>query len=346
MKRGWRNLPFEEWPANDRRAWQALLRDGDVLDGRGVGVHWAEATRQTNLKSYSGWLGWLAARGCLGLGCAPAERATPEQVREYARDLSDSVAPQTVSSYVRDLKVVIKVMMPDRNWDWLDELTNRLKVWAKTKRVAKPRLQSTSDMWLTILDELRRLSIGDLQKRSTQLAYRDTLLVAILLSAPLRLRNLTMIRIDIHLLNISDAWHLRFCGAETKTGRPLHLVLSGDLSEYIQRYLDDIRPKLPGSAFTDRLWLACKGRPMAHQTIYDRICRTTKRLFGAPINPHTFRSIAATMLAEASPNDALRARPLLGHASLETTEAHYINACQIQASNKTNKAIRDIRNRL
>lgn len=344
MKREWRNLPYQDWPEGDRRAWQTLLLDGDILDGRGTCAHWAEATRQTNLKHYSGWLGWLAARGRLEPCWAPADRVTPDQVWAYARELIDSVAPKTVSSYLRDLKVVIKVMARDRNWTWLDELTNRLKVWAKPRRSANPRPQSTHDMWVTVRKDLNHLSSGGLQNRRAQLAYRDALLVAVLLSAPVRLRNLCMIRIGIHLNRVSDEWHLRFSEAETKTGRPLHLVLSGDISDHIQRYLDDVRPWLPGSAASDRLWLACKGCPMAGHSIYDRVCKTTKRLFGHAISPHVFRTIAATTLAEASPTDALRARPLLGHARFETTQDHYIKACQIKASQKTNKAIRDIRN--
>jgi hypothetical protein len=39
----------------------------------------------------------------------------------------------------------------------------------------------------------------------------------------------------------------------------------------------------------------------------------TERLFGTAITPHSFRSIAATASAEAFPEDALHARPLLGH---------------------------------
>ena len=64
---------------------------------------------------------------------------------------------------------------------------------------------------------------------------------------------------------------------------------------------------------------------------------------GPPHYPHAFRSIAATFLAEASPEDALYARPLLGHRQSQTTERYYIRASQIDAARTVTAALRQIR---
>ena len=61
MKRAWGNLAFVAWPEIDRIAWQAPLRDGDVLNGCGQGAHRADATRRTLLTHCAGWLGWVGA---------------------------------------------------------------------------------------------------------------------------------------------------------------------------------------------------------------------------------------------------------------------------------------------
>ena len=82
---------------------------------------------------------------------------------------------------------------------------------------------------------------------------------------------------------------------------------------------------------------------MAAQTIYQRVVKRSRELFGMPINPHAFRSIAATFLAEASPEDALYARPLLGHRQQQTTERYYIRASQIDAARTVSTALRAIR---
>jgi hypothetical protein len=76
-------LRLEDWPTSDRAAWEALFREGDLLDDHtGAALHWREATRKTNLKHYARWLGWCAATGRLEApdrlsGLTPWERATP-----------------------------------------------------------------------------------------------------------------------------------------------------------------------------------------------------------------------------------------------------------------------------
>lgn len=47
-----RSMPFSSWPESDRLAWQAILAEGDVFDGRGPGAHWSAATRQAARYDY------------------------------------------------------------------------------------------------------------------------------------------------------------------------------------------------------------------------------------------------------------------------------------------------------
>jgi integrase len=82
---------------------------------------------------------------------------------------------------------------------------------------------------------------------------------------------------------------------------------------------------------------------MAEETIYASVMATSRRLFGTALNPHAFRSLAATLLAETSPEDALHARPLLGHRQPQTTEKHYIRASQLSAGRKVAVALQKIR---
>jgi integrase len=82
---------------------------------------------------------------------------------------------------------------------------------------------------------------------------------------------------------------------------------------------------------------------MAEETIYDSVMSTSRWLFGTALNPHAFRSLAATLLAETSPEDALHARPLLGHRQPQTTEQYYIRASQRQSAWKVAEALQEIR---
>jgi hypothetical protein len=81
-------LPLSAWPATDRAAWQDLFRAGDILDGQGAAVHWAEATRRTNAKHYARWLGWLVANDFMDGDLAPWERVAPARVEAYGHHAS------------------------------------------------------------------------------------------------------------------------------------------------------------------------------------------------------------------------------------------------------------------
>lgn len=336
-------LPFAGWPADDRTAWDELFRHGDLLDGRGAAVHWAPATRRTNAKHYARWLGWLAANDLLDADLQSWARVTQERVEAYARSLIDRLAPRTAASALIGLKCVIQRMHPEGDWRWLKDLTNRLDRRAQPSREHRDPGHPAPEMYRSLLAELEQLAQGFLEKRRDQLRYRDTLILAILLTCPIRLRNLAMMLIGQHLVRVGAEWHLRFEPHETKTGQPLHLVLPGELGPSLTLYLEQIRPAIPGAASHSHLWPACKGRPMAEETIYMRVMTRSRDLFGVAINPHAFRTIAATFLAESSPEDALHARPLLGHHQSETTERHYIRANQCDAAHHVAAALRRIR---
>ena len=116
-----------------------------------------------------------------------------------------------------------------------------------------------------------------------------------------------------------------------------------EVAPFLAIFLEKVRPAFPRTAGDTHVWPACKGKPMAEETIYARVIKRTRELFGVGLNPHAFRTIAATFLAESSPEDALYARPLLGHRQQETTERYYIRASQIDAARTVSTALRAIR---
>ena len=59
-----RCLKLEAWPEADRKAWEAALAPGDLLDGTmGPGNHWAPDTREKYRKGYGRWLTFLITSG-------------------------------------------------------------------------------------------------------------------------------------------------------------------------------------------------------------------------------------------------------------------------------------------
>lgn len=328
----------------DRGAWNDLFRSGDILYGRGAACHWSEATRKTNRKHYAQFLAWLRANDNLSPNAAPSDRVTWENVEAYARSLMARVAPRTVASCSIGLKTVIKHMHPERDWDWLNDLTNRLNCWAdqaQTKR--KPQAPSAGQVWRIGLNALAQTERSNRVCNAAALEYRDTLMIVLLCAVPIRLRNLAMMRIGLHLDREGEAMFLRFGGNETKNGRPIDMPIPEELWPAFDHYLKHVRPRINGAGLSDRVWIGNKGAPLSENTIYQRICARTEDLFGVPLGPHRFREIVATLLAESSVSDALQARPLLGHVAMGTTERHYIRASQIEASRVVQSALYSVR---
>jgi integrase/recombinase XerD len=68
------------------------------------------------------------------------------------------------------------------------------------------------------------------------------------------------------------------------------------------------------------------GKPMTQHAIPDQINKRARRAFGRNVWPHLFRHCAVTGLVDRAPEQIAIAPDLLGHASLQTTQKHYILA--------------------
>jgi integrase len=285
----------------------------------------------------------LDANGELDPESAPFGRATPDRVSAYARVLMATLAPRSAASAAIGLKCVLQRMHPQENWRWLKEVTNRLDVWSGSSTTRSPMILPAKLVFEGALADLGRLAASAPMSRRDQVHYRDTLIVALLTCCPIRLRNLTQMRIGKHLRQAGLECQLCFEAHETKTHQPIRYVLPSVLLPWLQFYLAEVRPGFPREPEDEGLWPGSKGRPLAGETLYSRVLRATERLFGVAIAPHSFRTMAATALADRSPEDALFARPLLGHRSPRTTERHYIRANQLLASVRINAILRNVR---
>jgi integrase/recombinase XerD len=317
-----RYLAFEAWPSGDRAAWRAAIAKGDILDGQGPAAHWADATKRTNLEHYSRWLGFLVAEDRFREDLSPDERVTPDAVRAYVARLQDEIAPRTVVSALVGLKVVIKAMAPHANWRWLADVCSALNRRSSPRMDKRARMRPTGEICAAALAELSRLNRTALRRRIDRVAFRDTLMLAILVARPLRLRNLTGIRVDHHLVRQGEVLLLCFTAEEVKNRRPLEHTLPDSITPFLQIYLERIKPSFLKGRVSDAPWLGFEGQPLTAHSVYGRIMLVSKRLLGVAINPHLLRDCAATSLSTVSPAAALSAAALLGHQSFATTERH------------------------
>jgi integrase len=154
--------------------------------------------------------------------------------------------------------------------------------------------------------------------------YRDGLVIALLLSCPMRLKNLASLVIRQHLVFDAQGYQVKLAAAETKTGRPYVAAVPHELTPYIDRWLQVYRPvplmasgKVRFVGMTNYLWLARSGRPMSSRAIHEQIKRRTKREFVKAMWPHLFRDCAVTELVDSDPEEIGIAPDLLGHADAD-----------------------------
>lgn len=337
-----KGLPQDQWPTVDQTEWQGLFRIGDIFDGMGTAVSWRSQTRKTNAKHYGHWLGWLRYTDRLDTDAQPWDRVQEDCVREYLKTEMERVASVTVYGRLRGLTSVMLKMRPDIDWQWLQDLTNRFKGWSTPSRDHRARILPADQIYSRALAQLARLSASDLNTPTLRIAYRDAVMLAIAITCPVRLRNFTQTRLGQELVLRNSCWHLTFDDASTKNGATLKFHIPATLEPYVSHYVDYIRTEFPGATLHTGLWAGSKGAPLSEISIYGRMMITSKKLFGVAINPHAFRTIAATFLAEASVKDVYHASRLLGHRDLKTTEDHYIRASQLTASRKVNRVLEEL----
>jgi integrase/recombinase XerD len=330
-----RSLPLAEWPASDQAGWAGLLEDGDILRDRGAGAHWAPTTRVGIIQSYGHWLGWLQRNRPEDLGLEPANRVKPAVIAAYAAWMGEIVAPLSAALRMQHILRVVVLLAPEQDWSWLKRLARRMESRAVPVRIKKGKLIGAQELYAqgaAMMAEATRSTVPDWRDAQH---FRDGLMLCLLASRPLRMRNFSAIEIGRHLCRRGAGFNLRFKGAETKTGQEIDQPVPTTLAPLITRYLEVYRPLLRGRAKaplpTDLLWISRNGTPMERGTIYPRIITLTSRELGMRINPHMFRDCAATSIATEDPEHVRITMQILGHSTIRTSEKHYNHARTNQA---------------
>ena len=337
-------LPYGQWPDQDRVAWQAALASGDVFDDAGAAAHWAAGTRRTVLTGYRRWLQYLKSREPETLVLVPATRVMAARVELYVDMLRASITPAGVYNYVKHLYDAIRVMAPDEDWGWLQEVTRRLARHVEPR--GKRHRMVDADRLLSLgLDLMERRCEDDKPLDST-IRYRDGLIIALLSARPLRRRNVAGIRLGKNLVGVGDGYALVFSAEETKNHEPLEFPWPSFLLSQLEHYLSKIRPLFLRAHDHDGLWALAKGCPMTSGAIYSQVCKRTEAAFGFPVNLQLFRDCAATTIAERDPRHVRVSRDLLGHSRLETTDRYYNHARTHHAALAYQAGIAALRRRL
>lgn len=257
----------------------------------------------------------------------PSERCNKETIVDYVAHLRTTCSDITVAIQLDHLRYGLAAVSPLTDYSWLARISRRIR--RKARRRIKLRV--TSEQLFLIGVDLMHSAVDDFQNKGyistyTAVLYRDGLLIVLLAAIPIRRRALTSLQVGRQLTREGDAWEFNIPSVDTKTGDPAEFSTDPELTEYIDRYLSEFRPHIPGANEHDALWPALSGQPMSGDGILTRVKRHTRSALGFSVSPQTFRHAAATLWSERDPKNIRAAADLLSHRSVRMTKEYYVKS--------------------
>ncbi|MFN3892521.1 MAG: tyrosine-type recombinase/integrase [Beijerinckiaceae bacterium] len=159
--------------------------------------------------------------------------------------------------------------------------------------------------------------------------------IRILCVAPIRLQNLSGIRLGEHLVKPGGPdgrYRLIFPDREVKNRVDLDFPLGEDTTELINEYVHDFRPYLLYGRNEDWLFPGAEGGAKGKTTLSGQITDKILREIGVRLTAHQFRHLAAAKILERYPGNYELARRLLGHRNIQVTIRFYVGLETGQAS--------------
>ena len=177
--------------------------------------------------------------------------------------------------------------------------------------ISPKRMKSLHELPETIMQQLAaRLEAKGYLTMFDVAAGMLAVAMAILLYAPLRARNLAMLRKKESLFLFSGGGRVVFTAAQTKNGVAINQSIPAKTAELIQQYFEKVLPWASDRP-DDLALFPGKHGSRDSRSMGTLISRGLLKWVGLPINPHLFRHLAAYRYLMRNPGDyEFRPRPL------------------------------------
>jgi integrase len=318
---------YADWPIQDRLAWEAAVTDSaaDFLDDRPRFSAWAPRTQQNGRNTITGLIRWLKIRTARPIEGSIADVVTPDILLAYVAEQRAAFPMRTIVYRIFLIHAALELFDSSRDWAWITQIMKGVRARARREIPAARPIVHASVLYDLGVRMMEESAGGEEIDPST---YRGGLAVALLAAAPMRISNFAAIEIGRQLCCEAATWIISLTADETKTRRMDVWPIAEHLNRYLEHYLAVVRPALLRRARHTvepaQLWIGDRGRPIGDQILRRIIATATREHLGVKIDPHSFRHCAATTFALERPLDGLQSSALLGHASPQTTEKHYI----------------------
>ena len=296
---------------------------------------------------YGRYLRWLSEHGLLDPNTRPIDRAGKEQVRAFFNDYRTGRAPSTVALAIRGIAYVVRATHPPDGLPWLTKMAHAMANRAEPVKSKTARMATIAEL-LNLGRELMKEGRIDLSRehRSGAQVFRDGLMLSALATRPLRRRNLAALQIGKTLVMDAQGVRVIFKEKETKTGATIDWAYPHFLRTDFILYLSNARPILRARATEPDdgyLWVGRRGNRMDAEELTQRISVVTKARLGRRISPHLFRDCVATDIAIHAPEHVGITMPVLGHATLATSQKYYNQASSFHAAQRLQTIVAGLR---
>jgi integrase len=334
-------LPLSRFPASlaaELQAWSSTMSGTDVMDERAPGRPFRPRTVAHEVMVLRRFASALVHQGLdpQAIG-GLADLVQPDRFKLALRYFLDAREGKPTAGMGPMAGIVVAVA---RHWVRVDHPTlEQLRRLAKRVSAAPSGLTEKNRRRLTQFDDpqnvIRLLNLPDQLVRSAEalgderraaLMVQAALAIAILLAAPLRLRNLAHLDLERHVIRTGrpgsrQSVRLAIERDETKNRQVLDYPLPDATVRILDLYLARYHRML-GSGGS---WLfpGRDRRPKDANLLSEQIQAAIRRHTGLVMHVHLFRHFAGKLSLMMDPANYEQVRRLLGHQTIDTTTAYY-----------------------
>jgi site-specific recombinase XerD len=254
-------------------------------------------------------------------------------------ELKQRVSSATVYGSIQKLRRITQLIATERSLEWLIEIERDLfsEMRPKSKWDRVVLTEVIVEAGLTLIAEAE--TANKLTKLARARLVRNGLMQALLAAHPMRRKNFAALELGRSVVKQDGTWWIILTAAETKEKRADERPVEDYIGEAIDKYLQTYRPILGrGKSTTNALWLAETGAAMAESYVGELITETARLTLGVPVNPHMFRTAAATTSAIHAGDMPHLGSAVLHHTHPTVTLENYNRASSISAG----RALREV----
>jgi integrase/recombinase XerD len=244
-------------------------------------------------------------------GIKEPQKITPKDISDFLFTMRSRISVTSISRVLSTVKSFHKFMVREK-----------ISTVSPAEFIETPRIDKKIPSFLNFEEVNRILKSPNLKNHQ---GIRDRAILELMYATGLRVSEVSFLKMsDLNL-------ELGFVKCKGK-GSKERIVPFGKIArDFVEKYINEARPKLAGSKGSLYIFLAQGARRLSRQSIWKMIKKTVK-LAGIKkhTSPHTLRHSFATHLLERGA-DLRSVQEMLGHSSITTTQIYtHINQTRLK----------------